>query len=284
MERVRDLPRIPPRAPDAHKGDFGRVLIVAGSSEMPGAAVLAARAALRTGSGLVTCAVPSAVGTALGAAAPEATQIHIGDTRPSPPLVAALAELIPRFDAVAVGPGLGTLSGARELVVVVLSSCAKPLVLDADALNIIAAHPETAGAPSPARVWTPHPGELERLTGERPRSPEERAAAAARFAAGRGGVCVLKGRGTVVADGVRLFVNETGNPGMATAGSGDVLTGVIASLLGQGLAPFEAACLGVHLHGLAGDLAAAALGEASVIAGDMIGRLPEAIRRHGGRP
>jgi NAD(P)H-hydrate epimerase len=285
MEKVADLPRIPPRAPDTHKGTYGRVLIVAGSSGMPGAASLAALAALRTGSGLVTVALPASISLAVAAAVPEATQLLLPDETDlegKDRLLAALGSGFERrLDAVAIGPGLGTGGRARVLVEEVLRRSGCPVVIDADALNILAASPEIAGAPRADRILTPHPGELERLTGEKPRGDAERLGAAARLAARFGAVAVLKGHRTIIVEGDRHAVNETGNPGMATGGSGDVLTGIIASLLGQGFGPFDAARLGVHLHGSAGDVAAGDVGEASLIARDIIDSLPEAIRKHG---
>ncbi len=287
MEKVDVLPRIPPRMPDSHKGTYGRVLVLAGSAGMPGAASLAALAALRTGSGLVTVALPASISLAVAATVPEATQILLPNEadlslQEKDRLVAALgADFERRYDAAAIGPGLGTSARARALVEAVLRRFAGPVVADADALNILAASPDLAGPARADRIFTPHPGELERLTGEKPKGDAERLAAAARLAARFGCVAVLKGHRTVIVEGDRYAVNETGNPGMATGGSGDVLTGVIASLLGQGFAAFDAARLGAHLHGSAGDLAAAALGEASVIAGDIIDSLPEAIRKHG---
>jgi NAD(P)H-hydrate epimerase len=185
-----------------------------------------------------------------------------------------------KFDAVAMGPGLGTSEGSRELVEAVLFLYEGPIVTDADALNIVALYPETAGTPSPRRVWTPHPGEFQRLTGEKPVGDADRIAACGRFVRRFGGVVVLKGHRTVVVEDDRAYVNETGNPGMATGGAGDVLTGMIASLLGQGFAPFDAARLGVHLHGSAGDLAVARVGEVSLIASDIVDHIPAAILKH----
>ena len=153
-----------------------------------------------------------------------------------------------------------------------------PHVLDADALNAVA---EAGGiAPRADRIWTPHPGEFRRLTGTMPRGDEDRARAASRFAETAGGVLVLKGHRTIVVDRERIYTNLGGNPGMATGGSGDVLTGVIAALLARGVAPFAAAVLGVYLHGLAGDLAARTLGEDGLVAGDIASSLPSALRRH----
>jgi NAD(P)H-hydrate epimerase len=285
-EPVHDVPRLLPRAPDSHKGTYGKVLIVAGARGMAGAAILAARAALRCGSGLVTVAIPEALSNAVTAAVPEATQILLpelrsGDGR-SPPehlrdLHAALGgDREARFDALAVGPGIGTLPGSKLLLEAVTGRWRLPQVLDADALNLIASGARLEA--SAERVWTPHPGELRRLTGESPEGDHERVAACGRFLERRGGVVVLKGHRTVVHDGERYYLNLTGNPGMATGGAGDVLTGMIASLLGQGFAPFAAARLGVYLHGLAGDLAVRRLGQASLTAGDLVEYLPAAVR------
>ena len=267
--QVHDLPSLPPRARDSHKGDHGRVLLVAGSPGMCGAAVLAARAALRCGSGLVTVAIPAALSHGVTAAVPEAMHIHLTADDDLP------EDLDGRFDALGIGPGLGTSDRSRRLLERALGSWSGPQVIDADALNLVA-----AGVPTSVhaeRVWTPHPGELERLTGQTPREKNERVTACECFVAQRGGVIVLKGHRTVIHDGERYTVNRTGNPGMATGGSGDVLTGVITSLLGQGLGAFDAARLGAHLHGAAGDAAAARVGEASLIASDLVDCLPDAF-------
>jgi hydroxyethylthiazole kinase-like uncharacterized protein yjeF len=276
MERVQDLPKIPPREPDTHKGTYGRVLIVAGSPAMPGAAILAARAALRGGCGLLTLAIEPALSSIAGATVPEATQMLLADGG-APATGTALTA---KFDALAAGPGIGTSDAPRKRLAQMLTGYGGPHVLDADALNIVAEHPDVAGPRNAKRVWTPHPGEFQRLTGEKPHGDVERIAAAERFVERFGGVCVLKGRHTVITDGERYQVNGTGNPGMATGGAGDVLTGVIASFLGQGFPPFDAARLGVYLHGLAGDLAAREVGEVSLIASDITEHLPAAILQH----
>ena len=267
------IPRpIPRRDPDTHKGTYGRLLLVAGSDGMPGAAILAARGALRAGAGLIYAAIPSSIAASLGAAVPEAVQVWARESW-SPP-----ADLDPT--AAAVGPGLTRDRRARSLVEFCLARFDRPVVVDADALNIVSETPDLTRAHRPDRIWTPHPGEFERLTGERPRGDAQRAEAAARFVRRFGGVLVLKGHRTVVADGSHLYVNTTGNPGMATAGAGDVLTGILGALLAQGLPPFDAASLGVYLHGLAGDLAASRLGETSLIASDIVEHLPAAILQH----
>ena len=275
MRLVQEVPPLPEREPDTHKGTYGRVLLLAGSEGMTGAAILAARAAYRAGAGLVTVGIERKLFSTISTAVPEAIFLDTGALTGE-----AIAAKIEGFDAVVVGPGLGTGSASHALALGVLQHRSGPAVLDADALNIIAALPWTTADRRPDRIWTPHPGEFARLTGEQPRGDEERLAAARRFLAARGGVLVLKGHHTVVADGDRYGVNRTGNPGMATAGAGDVLSGVIAAFLGQGLGPFEAARAAVHLHGRAGDLAAAALGEISLTAGDVIDYLPRAILEH----
>lgn len=277
-EQVFRLPPLPARPPESHKGTYGKVLLVAGSPGMAGAAGLAARAALRSGAGLVTVALPGSISAAVTACAPEATQLLLPEPGCSgyERQVAALlgSDLDERSDALAIGPGLGCSSHSRFLFEAVLERSQKAQVLDADALNLIA-----AGARSEARdcrVWTPHPGEFRRLAGNAPSGEAERISACETFVQKRRGVIVLKGHRTVVHDGERYFVNVTGNAGMATGGSGDVLTGIIVSLLAQSLEPFAAACLGVYLHGVAGDLAARSLGLPSVVASDMIDYLPDA--------
>jgi NAD(P)H-hydrate epimerase len=277
-EQVFSLPRLFPRRPASHKGDYGRVFVLAGSPGMAGAAALSARAALRAGSGLVTVAIERSLSDAVTTQVPEATQVLLPAASADfqRDLEAVLGrDLLSRFQALAAGPGLGARSEGRAALALVLGAFSGPQVLDADALNLVAAGLEVPR--SPLRVWTPHPGELRRLTGESPETETERVEASARLAAQRGGVVVLKGHRSVVHDGQRYFVNLTGNPGMATGGAGDVLTGVIASLLAQGLSPFDAACLGVYLHGRAGDIAARKLSEPSLIASDIVEALPAAF-------
>jgi NAD(P)H-hydrate epimerase len=182
-------------------------------------------------------------------------------------------------DVVAAGPGLGHTPAVAAVVRALLARGPGPLVLDADALNVLAGQSEALRGRAVPPVLTPHPGEFGRLIGRKvSAAPADRQELAARFAAEYGVVLVLKGHGTVVTDGRRVYVNTTGNPGMATGGSGDVLTGLIAALLGQKLEPFAAAQLGVRLHGLAGDLARDDLGEVALIATDLIAYLPRALR------
>ena len=279
--RIEQVPMLPDRPQDGHKGTFGRVLIIGGSIGMSGAVCLSSVSALRSGSGLVTAAIPRSV--QMTVAGYEPCVMTIGLETDSNGQLAFLTrerieELLAGKDAVAIGPGLGQSEAAVELVSLVLEFCRVPLVLDADALNAAAVggllekrNKETAC------VITPHPGEFARLTGL-PISDNEdtRITMSADFARTHDLTVVLKGPRTVVTNGARLFVNTTGNSGMATAGSGDVLTGIVASLLGQKMIPFEAAALAVNVHGRAGNFAAYELGQRGMIASDLLRALPKA--------
>ncbi|MBY0227796.1 MAG: NAD(P)H-hydrate dehydratase [Gemmataceae bacterium] len=262
-ERIVQLPKLPPRPEDAHKGTFGTVLVVAGGPGMSGAAALCGMAALRGGAGLVRLAVPDAVLPLVAA--------HSPCYMASP--LSAWRELAAQASAIVAGPGLGQSEEVRRLVRDLCATGETPLLLDADALNVLG---DSAWGSRPA-VVTPHPGEFKRLLG---RELADREEDAAQFASERRCVVLLKGAGTVVTDGARLYVNGTGNPGMATGGTGDVLAGLIGALLAQGMPAFEAAVLGAHLHGLAGDIAAEHLGH-RLIATDLLGSLPAAMRQHG---
>ena len=279
VTRVTAVPRPPDRADDAHKGDFGRVLIVAGSRGMAGAAALCGLGALRGGAGLVTVACPASLVNTV-------TTIEPGlMTFPLPEEGGHVRHWWhdwrhrefddQRFDAAAVGPGMGRREDARLAVRQMYCDCEFPLVVDADGLNAIpfAEQKDRWKAPEHfPRVLTPHPGEFARLLGGGVTAKDvqaDREILAVRFAAERGVVLLLKGHRTLVTDGDRLFENRTGNPGMATGGAGDVLTGLLAALIGQGMPPFDAACCAAHLHGRAGDLAAADLSRPGLIASDL---------------
>lgn len=285
--------KIRKRRKEIHKGDCGRILLVAGSEGMMGAAVLACRAALKSGAGLVQLAVPRSLFPVAQVAVPEATC----RTRSFSP------EDLARYDAVAVGPGLGTDEKSVEAVKFILEFYEGPLVLDADALNIIA-DPENQlllllQVRRGQTIVTPHIGEARRLLGEDGAkyfagNEEERLAMANALMELTGTTVVLKGMGSLVATGGEAtYINTTGNPGMATGGSGDVLTGIIAGLWGQKqpedgsdcsgrfrkLTAHEAAACGVYLHGLAGDLAAEELGEYGITAGDIAEKTPLAVKK-----
>lgn len=278
---VRDVPRLPPRSEDAHKGTFGKVLLVAGSTGMSGAAVLAGTAALRGGAGLVQLAVPSAVAAIVAAGQPCYMVRPVpadGDGRLSADAGPIVQELAASASAVAIGPGLGQSAAIRDLVKDLAGRLTQPLVLDADALNVLGANPAIPARPGPL-LLTPHPGEFARLIG---RSIAEvqahRREMAFAFARQHSCVVLLKGAGTVVTDGERLYVNTTGNPGMATGGTGDVLTGLLAALLAGGMPAFDAAVLGAYVHGLAGDLGREEMGETALIAADLLTHLPRAFQ------
>lgn len=271
-----------PRQPDGHKGTYGHVLLAAGSLPMSGAGLLAARAALRAGCGLATWALPEALLPRMLGAVPELMLAPAADGGSGAWTEAAaddVLRLLESRDVLAVGPGLGRFPGEAAFLRALWEGAAsKPLVVDADALNILAAAGGPAAWPrrDAATVLTPHPGEMSRLTGLGTAEVQrDRIGVARRFAAEHGVTLVLKGARTVIAapDG-RAFVNVTGHPGMATGGSGDVLTGIIAGLLAQGLDGVQAAAFGAYLHGLAGEQAAARRGNpASLLAGDIIDAL-----------
>jgi NAD(P)H-hydrate epimerase len=282
MEVVSTLPVLPARPADSNKGSFGRVLVVAGSRGMSGAAVLCGQAALRGGAGLVRVAVPHESWAIVAAANPcylTAPLVQDGNGQLAREAIPVVLDLIQANTVVALGPGLGTGPAITDLVMTVLARAGRPLVLDADGLNALGKVSDQFQNLKAPLVLTPHPGEFARLIGSNvPAVQANRMGEAIAFAARHRVILVLKGHDTVVTDGRRLYINSTGNPGMATGGTGDVLTGLIAALLAQGLAPFEGAQLGVYLHGRAGDLARDLRGEVSVIASDLLDFLPPAIR------
>jgi len=277
----RTLPR---RAPDSHKGRFGHVAVIAGARGFAGAAILAARGAIRAGAGLVTVGIPGSLAAVPAASLPEAM------TRPLPETDAGTLsegaygdamDLIAGVTAVALGPGLTTHPEVVTLVRRLLPRCERPVVVDADGLNALAGDPGRLRDVPGSVVITPHPGEMARLLGttiaEVQRDRPETAREAARAVRG---VVVLKGARTVVAgpDG-RAAIVPTGNAAMATGGMGDVLTGALAALLAQGLPPLEAAACAAYLHGLAGDLAAQPRGEAGLLAHEVADEIPRALAR-----
>lgn len=275
---------LPQRPADAFKNRVGQILVIAGARGFGGAARLAATAALRAGAGLVVLATAQSLARALESAVAEVIKLPLPeDEHGALALDAfdALQERLAWANAVALGPGLGTSSAVAQLVKQVLAHFTGPIVLDADGLNVLS-HDLQSIRQSPGRIiLTPHPGELKRLLSEEPRlldgAPAEKAR---RIAAELGQVLVLKDAPTIIAlPTEEILINSTGNAGMATAGSGDVLTGLVAGLAGQGLAPAMAAGLGVYLHGLAGDVARERLGMWSMLAGDILDGLPQAFQR-----
>ncbi|HEY5618209.1 MAG TPA: NAD(P)H-hydrate dehydratase [Vicinamibacterales bacterium] len=280
-------PLVEPRAPDSHKGDFGRVTIVAGSRGKTGAAHLAAMGALKSGAGLVTVATPASCLTTVAAMAPEYMTEALSDTKNGTVAAAAIEAVLElHHDVVACGPGLGRDAAVAEFVRILLERSTVPLVLDADALTVLADDPSgLVGREERDIIITPHPGEMARLVGS---SVEEvqanRIEVASQFAATRHLYVVLKGHRTIIAtpEG-HIFINPTGNPGMATGGTGDLLTGMIAAWLAQ-LLDAEAACrLAVFLHGAAGDLAEISVGQVAMTATDLMAHLAQALSRLTGK-
>jgi len=287
MERMDTIPRLPPRKPDSHKGDYGRVFVLGGSRGLAGAACLCSDAALRAGAGLVTVGVPESVYPIV------ATKLTCCMTRALPEtpygtLAEAgrdeLAAELARWDVIALGPGISQNEETARVVRWLAAHLDKPMVIDADGLNCLAASRPIAlrpagSSPPASRILTPHPGEMARLADLRSAAEvqKDREEIAAAFAREHAAVVALKGHETVVTDGSRTFINPTGNPGMATAGSGDVLTGVVAALLAQMHAALDAATLGVYVHGLAGDIAAREKGQVSLTASDILDALPAAF-------
>ena len=259
------------RPKHGHKGTFGKGLFVAGSREMPGACMLGSKAAMRSGLGMLYVFTHKEVKPYLINYLPEAICKSYDAVDAN--ALDTLSQLLAMTDAVAVGPGLGTTDGSKTLVKMVVSAASEgKLLLDADALNIVAADNKLMESLPSNTIITPHPAEFQRLFGKCA-NRMEMIDKQMEMAKKHNIIIVLKGAYTTITDGNTLFFNPTGNSGMATAGSGDVLSGIILSLLTQGYAPYEAAKLGVYLHGMAGDAAAAKRGESSIIASDMIDEL-----------
>lgn len=289
IKRVQSLPKAPPRPNDAHKGTFGKALVVAGHPGMSGAACLAGLGALRGGAGLVTVAVPRSILSIVAGVEPSYLTLPLPDDeegRVSHDAAGPLEAEIARQTSLAIGPGLGQSLGLAALVGRLFSSVACPSVFDADALNALASSRAALSARKRRRgdvfprVLTPHPGEFARLTEtDTPTVQKNRESLAVKFALEHRLVLVLKGHKSVITDGRRVAINSTGNSGMATGGTGDVLTGLVAALLAQGMEPFEAAQLAAHLHGLAGDLAAKSVSKPGLIASDLPRFLGEAWRK-----
>lgn len=258
--------KLPPRSEDSNKGDYGRLLLIAGSRNMCGAAYLAGKAAYRSGVGLVYIYTEECNRVILQQILPEAVLITY---QPEKWDSTQLETVLQGKTAIAIGPGLGQSECAGKILQTVLKS-RLPKVLDADALNLLSSHPQWYALADGSFVVTPHPMEMSRLTGISVKEIQEhRMETAISYAKEHHLITVLKGNRTIVTDGTDEFVNETGNHGMATGGSGDVLTGVIGAFLAQKMDFFEAAKLGVYVHGLAGDMVRRERGTYSMMAGDI---------------
>ncbi len=293
MGKIETVTFLPPRDPDAYKNNFGRVLIIAGSMGMSGAAILTGKAALRSGAGLVELLCPDCVWQIAAMAEPcymcrPLPDDHNGSI--SEQALEFIRERINNADTVAIGPGLGCSEQLREIICSLITFDQLPLIIDADGLNNLAAINDWPDMLSANLIVTPHPGEMQRLCKSIPdfETVADREDLAIDFSNATGAVTVLKGAATVVSCGDDYYVNETGNPGMATGGSGDVLTGIMAAILAQlTLAEpeisaeeiaFKAAIMAAYIHGMAGDIAADKLGEVSMTATDIIHYLPEAFK------
>jgi hydroxyethylthiazole kinase-like uncharacterized protein yjeF len=271
-----------PYPQDAHKGTFGRTLIIAGSKGMTGACALAGKAAARCGAGLVTIGIPESLNDILASKVTEVMTLPLEEnfTSISEKALDKALEFSLNCDAVAIGPGLSQNPETKSFVRSFVRRCRKPLVIDADGLNALA---EDIAAFKDAQcpiIITPHPGEMARLLSTTIEDIQANRVKSVKMAAEKfSSVAVLKGASTLLAtkEG-KLFINPTGNPGMATGGSGDVLTGIIVGFLARGFLPKEAAISAIYVHGLAGDLAAQKFGEISMLAGDIIDFIPKAIK------
>jgi len=288
MLTVSDIAKLPVRADDGHKGSFGKVCVIGGQVGMCGAPSLSAMAALRSGAGLVRVAVGASILNTVASFDPCYTTVRLADTKSgqiSETAVGCVLKLAKDNDVIAVGPGLGTGRGARRVVNSLMELEDLRLVVDADGLNCLAKETGWHERKKASVILTPHPGEMVRIWKSvfREDIPDCRKEQAAKIAETTGCTVVLKGAGTVVADSEKIYINTTGNAGMATAGSGDVLTGVIAAMAGQGLCDFDAAQLGVYIHGFAGDIAADKRGQTSMVATDILMALSKAFKKTQGK-
>lgn len=268
---------LPDRNPWGHKGDFGKLLLLCGSRGYTGAAYLAAMGALRCGAGLVFLGVPESIYAIEAVKLNEAIVFPLPDEK-GKLSVSALPEILkrlPKMDAVLIGCGLGQSDGTLAVVREVLKNAKCPVVLDADGINVISRHMDILREREYPTILTPHDGEFLRLGGT---IGEDRMESAVRFSGEHHCIVLLKGHESCITDGVRHYRNLTGNPGMAVGGSGDLLAGMITALLGQGIAPLEAAACGAWLHGAAGDLCAKALGQYTMLPTDMLDALPRLLK------
>ena len=268
---------LPDRDPFAHKGKFGKILLLCGSEGFTGAAALAAMGALRSGASLVFLGVPRSIYTIAAVKLTEAIVFPLPDEdgKLSREALPEILDRLPKMDAVLLGPGLGQSQGVSEIVKAVLVRADCPVVLDADGINVMAKHINILRGRQAPTILTPHDGEFTRLGGI---IGDNRVAAAEQMARDLGIIMLLKGHRTTITDGSTTYINQTGNPGMAVGGSGDVLAGIIISLLGQGIAPLEAAACGAWLHGAAGDICAAELGQYGMLPTDMLNVLPRLLK------
>lgn len=268
---------LPDRPADGHKGTFGKILLLCGSRGYTGAAALAAMGALRSGAGLVYLAVPDSIYDIEAVKLTEPVIIPVADKdgRYAPASVEQILSLLQGKDAVLIGPGIGQSDGVEAVVCAVLEHFNGPVVLDADGINLMRMHKDILRGRTAPTILTPHDGEFVRFGGV---LESDRIASAKQLARDLGVIVLLKGHRTVITDGDSVYLNRTGNPGMATGGSGDVLAGVIVSLLGQGISPLEAAACGAWLHGAAGDICEKEIGQYGMLPSDMVNVLPRLLK------
>ena len=268
---------LPDRDPWGHKGSFGKILLLCGSLGFTGAAYLAAMAALRSGAGLTFLGVPESIYAieAVKLNEPVVFPLPDKDGKLSREAIPAILERLPNIDAVLIGCGLGQSEDTLEVVKAVLQNASCPVVLDADGINVMAAHKDILRGRQAVTILTPHDGEFARIGGK---LGQDRMASAMALAVDLGCIVLLKGHETCITDGESCYRNRTGNPGMAVGGSGDVLSGIIVSLLGQGIAPLEAAAVAAWLHGAAGDLCAKEIGQYGMLPTDMLNALPRLLK------
>lgn len=268
---------LPDRDPWGHKACFGKILLLCGSRGFTGAAYLAAMGALRSGAGLTFLGVPESIYAIEAVKLNEAIVFPLPDEGGmlSAQAIPEILERLPRMDAVLIGCGLGNSRGTLAVVKAVLENAKCPVVLDADGINVLSSHKDILRGRQQPTVLTPHDGEFIRFGGT---IGEDRMASAVQFAREWNSIVLLKGHETCITDGETGYHNHTGNPGMAVGGSGDVLAGILASLLGQGIAPLEAAACAAWLHGAAGDLCSETLGQYGLLPTDMLAVLPRLLK------
>ena len=268
---------LPNRNPVSHKGDFGKILLLCGSRGYTGAAALAAMGALRCGAGLVYLGVPESIYAIEAVKLNEPVVFPLPDENGmlSVKALDQILELLPKMDAVLIGCGMGCNKDTFSVVENVLKTYLGPVVLDADGINVLSGHIDVLRGRTGTTIITPHVGEFHRIGGV---LTEDKVESARVFAKHSNTIVLLKGHGTAITDGDRCYINPTGNPGMAVGGSGDVLAGMITALLGQGIAPLEAAACGAWLHGAAGDICAEEIGQYGMIPSDMLEVLPRLLK------
>ena len=271
------LSYLPNRASNTHKGNYGRVLLLCGSQGYTGAAALAAMGALRSGAGLVYLGVPQSIYQIEAVKLTEPIVFSLPD-KDGKYHISALDQLVPmldKMDAVLIGPGIGQSQDVKSMVLALLQAYSGTIVLDADGINVVSEHIDVLRGRAGVTILTPHPGEFARIGGN---MDCDRITAAKEMALDIRSIIVLKGHETVITDGITTYLNTTGNPGMAVGGSGDVLAGIVVSLVGQGLNPLVAAACGAWLHGKAGDFCAQKIGQYGMLPTDMLKELPRLMK------